>query len=250
MDLLMDAYRNGDYEGALRIIEGAKGKSFEESAYLYFRGAMLHHLGRLPEAQASLRKGIPLEEHRQWKALAQGTPGAVLMDQERYPEAIAVLENSVKAWPDRGSSHRVIAELWLRQNRELGTALDEARHALEIDRAARGLPQQSLDSRVGEDLATLAWAEAASERCRRRRDALRGSAALRAASKSHSGPIPLSCGPRLPIAEFAGEECGAIWVGCGDRSAWAVWTHRLVSGAGPGQLIFRYRLYWFFFLSA
>ena len=157
----MVAYRNGDYEGALRIIEGAKGKSLEESAYLYFRGAMLHHLGRLPEAQASLRKGIPLEEHRQWKALAQGTPGAVLMDQERYPEAIAVLENSVKAWPDRGSSHRVIAELWLRQNRELGTALDEARHALEIDRAARGLPQQSLDSRVGEDLATLAWAEAA-----------------------------------------------------------------------------------------
>jgi len=40
-------------------IEGAKGKSLEESAYLYFRGAMLHHLGRLPEAEASLRKGIP-----------------------------------------------------------------------------------------------------------------------------------------------------------------------------------------------
>jgi tetratricopeptide (TPR) repeat protein len=122
---------------------------------------MLHHLGKLPEAEASLRECIPVQEHEQLKALAQSTLGAVLMDQQRYPDAIAVVEDSIRAWPDRGSSHRSIAEIWLMQNRELTTALEEARHALEIDRAARGLPQEALDSRVGEDLATLAWAEAA-----------------------------------------------------------------------------------------
>jgi len=83
------------------------------------------------------------------------------MDAGRYPEAIAFFENAGTAWPDRGSSHRGIAEVWLRQGHEFPEALAQARQAVDIDRAASGMKKEALDTRLGEDLATLAWAVAA-----------------------------------------------------------------------------------------
>ncbi len=83
------------------------------------------------------------------------------MDQERFPESIAFFENAGRAWPDRGANHRGIAEVWLRQGREFSEALDHARQAVEIDRHATGMKKEALDSRLGEDLAVLAWAVAA-----------------------------------------------------------------------------------------
>src|SRR5262249_22304752 len=124
-------------------------------------GSMLHHLGRLDEAEASLREGLPLEEDPRQRALVYNTLATVLMDQARYPEAIAFFENAGRTWPDRGSCHRGIAEVWLRQGREFPEALEHARRAVEIDRVASGMKKKALDTRLGEDLATLAWAVAA-----------------------------------------------------------------------------------------
>lgn len=121
-------------------------------------GSVLHQLGRLFEAETRLRGGVPLEEDSHQKALVYNTLATVLMDQARYPEAIAFFENAGRAWPERGANHRGMAEVWLRQGRELAEALDHARRAVEIDRHTTGLKQEALNTRLGEDLAVLAWA--------------------------------------------------------------------------------------------
>ena len=164
INAVMAAYRAGDYETGLQKAEALKDplNPFKKSAeYCFFRGTMLHHLGRLQEAEASLREGLPLEDEASRRALAYNTLATVLMDQSRYPEAIAFFENAASAWPGRGSSHAGIAEVWLRQGREFPEALQQARQAVEIDRAASGMKKEALDSRLGEDLAILAWAVAA-----------------------------------------------------------------------------------------
>src|SRR5207245_8153629 len=122
---------------------------------------MLHHLGKLDDAESNLREGLALETDPRQRALVYNVIASVLMDQERFPEAIAALENAGRAWPDRGANHRGIAEVWLRQGRESSQALEHARQAVEIDRRATGMEKQELDSRLGEDLAVLAWAVAA-----------------------------------------------------------------------------------------
>jgi tetratricopeptide (TPR) repeat protein len=165
INAIMAAYRDGDYETGLQKTEALKDtyNPLKKSAeYCFFRGTMLHHLGRLEEAEASLREGLPLEEDPRQRALVYNTIASVLMDQGRFPEAIAFFENAGSAWPDRGSSHRGVAEVWLRQGREFPEALQHARQAVEIDRAASGMKKEALDTRLGEDLATLAWAVAAS----------------------------------------------------------------------------------------
>ncbi len=163
VNAIMAAYREADYETGLQKAEALKDPMhpFSKTAeYCFFRGTMLHHLGRLEEAEANLREGLPLEEDPSRRALVFNTLASVLMDQQRYPEAIAFYENAGRAWPDRGANHRGIAEVWLRQGRELFEALDHARQAVEIDRAASGLKKEALETRLGEDLATLAWAVA------------------------------------------------------------------------------------------
>jgi tetratricopeptide (TPR) repeat protein len=161
INAVMAAYREGDYETGLQKAEALKNHSDNKAEYCFFRGTMLHHLGRLEEAEASLREGLPMEEDQRQRALVYNTIASVLMDQGRYPEAIAFFENARSAWPDRGSSHRGVAEVWLRQGREFPEALQHARQAVEIDRAASGMKKEALDTRLGEDLATLAWAVAA-----------------------------------------------------------------------------------------
>jgi tetratricopeptide (TPR) repeat protein len=162
INAVMAAYHEGDYETGLQKAESLKDPFSKTAEYCFFRGTMLHHLGRLQEAEASLREGLPLEDEPNRRALVYNTLATVLMDQERYPEAMAFYENAGRAWPDRGSSHRGIAEVWLRQGREFPEALEHARQAAEIDRAASGMKKEALDTRLGEDLATLAWAVAAS----------------------------------------------------------------------------------------
>jgi len=161
LDAVIAAYRHGDYETALQKTEDLKEGFSKTAAHCFFRGSMLHHLGRFDEADASLREGLPLEENPSQKALVYNTLASVFMEQGRYPEAIAFFENAGRAWPDRGANHRGLAEVWLRQGRELSEALGHARQAVEIDRAASGMKKEVLDTRLGEDLAVLAWALAA-----------------------------------------------------------------------------------------
>jgi len=152
------AYHAGDYEAALENTKDLKNGPEATAPYCFLRGSMLRHLGRFSEAEASLREGLFLEEQPRQRALAFNTLASVLMDQERYTEAVEFYENASRAWPDRGASHRGIAEVWLRQGRESQEALKRAQLAAAIDKRATGLTKELLQHRLGEDLAVLAWA--------------------------------------------------------------------------------------------
>jgi tetratricopeptide (TPR) repeat protein len=54
-----------------------------------------------------------------------------------------------------------VAEVWLRQGRELVQALQRARRALEIDRASQAPSAEAHNFRIAEDASLLAWAIAA-----------------------------------------------------------------------------------------
>lgn len=157
----MAAYRAGDYVSALQEAEKLKHDASKKHAYCFFRGAMLHRLGQLSEAESCLREGLSLQPDDRRRALSYNTLAEILMDQERFAESIVFFENAGRAWPGRGSNQRGIAEVWLRQGREFQEALEHARQAVEIDRCATGLTKELLDQRLGEDLAVLAWAVAA-----------------------------------------------------------------------------------------
>jgi tetratricopeptide (TPR) repeat protein len=157
-EALMSAYRAGDYTTALAKTEGLKNGSEATGPYCFFRGSMLRHLGRFGEAEASLREGLFLETLQPQRALAFNTLASVLMDQERYTEAIEFYEIASREWPGHGASRRGIAEVWLRQGRELSEALKQAQEAVAIDKRATGLSKELLAQRLGEDLAVLAWA--------------------------------------------------------------------------------------------
>lgn len=161
MKAVMAAYRNGDYATALQKTEALRNGQEKTGEYCFLRGGMLRHLGRLEESEAILREAIPLHDDPRQKALVYNTLASVLMDQKRFPEAVAFYENAGRAWPDRGSSLCGIAETWLRQGREFPEALECARQAVEIDQRATGMPKEALDKRLGEDFAVLAWALAA-----------------------------------------------------------------------------------------
>jgi tetratricopeptide (TPR) repeat protein len=152
------AYRAGDYAAALEKTEDLKNGSEATAPYCFFRGSILHYLGRFSEAEASLREGLFLEKQPRQRALAFNTLASVLTDQERYAEAIEFYENASRAWPDRGAGHRGIAEVWLRQGREFQEALKRAQLAVAIDKRATGISRELLEHRLGEDLAVLAWA--------------------------------------------------------------------------------------------
>src|SRR5436305_4233484 len=60
LEAVISAYREGDYETALQKTEALKPGISKTAEYCFFRGSMLHHLGRFDEAEASLREGLPL----------------------------------------------------------------------------------------------------------------------------------------------------------------------------------------------
>jgi tetratricopeptide (TPR) repeat protein len=157
----MAAYRAGNYGLALRETDELKHGTSKSPAYFFFRGTMLHKLGRFDEAESSLRDGLLLQPDDRSKALSYNTLAEVLMDQERFEESIAAYRTAGKLWPERGSNLRGIAEVWLRQGQQLLDALDSARQAVEVDKSATGMPKELLDQRLGEDFAVLAWAIAA-----------------------------------------------------------------------------------------
>ncbi len=155
---IMSAYRTGDYAIALEKTDDLKDGSTITAPYCYLHGSMLHYLGRFGEAEASLRAGLFLEVDSRKRALVFDTLASVLMDQQRFTEAIECYEHASRAWPDYGASRRGIAEVWLRQGRESPEALKQAQQAVAIDKRATGVSREVLEHRLGEDLAVLAWA--------------------------------------------------------------------------------------------
>lgn len=153
------AWRRGDYEGQLREVE--RLKAWKPEGYLSLRGGGgLFELGRLAEAEACLRQSLPMPKDPRARAVNESELGQVLLEQQRYGEAIAAFERSIAGWPQRGGGHRGIAQTLLRQGVQPAEALRQARQAADLDEANTTLGAENRDLNVSESLATLAWAEA------------------------------------------------------------------------------------------
>ncbi len=161
LNIQLEAYRRGDYQGQLRALEGLRKGNSGGPVYLFFRGGALYELGQLDGAEESLRKSLSLERKRRRRALCEDALGGLLLEQGRYAEAIACFEKSISEWPERGSCHRAIAAALLRQGVQAADALRRARSAVEIDDTVRPLTKETHDLNLAEDLAVLAWAVSA-----------------------------------------------------------------------------------------
>jgi tetratricopeptide (TPR) repeat protein len=170
VDAHMDPYCKGDFKAAL---QGTEKLKYDPRAYCFYRGATLLQLGDLKEAETLLLQNIALAEQAllsfrgkgsrnliKLAAISRQALGETHLEQRRYDDALRCFEASLRDWPDRGSSHRAIAEAWLRRGNAPTEALKWARLAVEEDRASTDLTQEARDTNLGEDLATLAWAVA------------------------------------------------------------------------------------------
>src|SRR5437764_14952728 len=77
INAVMAAYRGGDYRTALQRAESLKDGSSNTAEYCFFRGSMLHHLGKL-DAESNLREGLALETDRHKRALVDNVIASVL----------------------------------------------------------------------------------------------------------------------------------------------------------------------------
>ena len=119
-----EAYRRGDYEGQLEAAEALKRSA--HPAHLYFRGKALFELGRMEEAEVCLRQSSIEEYDGHCIALYKDELGQVLVEQQRYDEAIACFESGIPHWPQRGGCHRGIAATLLRQGDNAPESLGRA----------------------------------------------------------------------------------------------------------------------------
>ena len=78
INAVMAAYRGGDYRTALQRAESLKDGSSNTAEYCFFRGSMLHHLGKLDDAESNLREGLALETDPRQRALGRGFGGVGL----------------------------------------------------------------------------------------------------------------------------------------------------------------------------
>jgi tetratricopeptide (TPR) repeat protein len=170
---VLDAYRLGDYETGLRA--SAALQSADEASYYFFHGSMLTQLGRFQEAERDLRKCASLPQDGPLTAIAYSSLGQLLVESERYDEAMKCFETSLRHDPQRGASDRDIACAWLRRGKA-AEALKSARAAVEKERGST-LPAEAGDLNLREALATLAWAVASTSHDRGEVDHLAAEAA-------------------------------------------------------------------------
>jgi len=89
-----------------------------------------------------------------------GLPAQLKLGHHPVPEAIAFFEKCCRAWPDRGANQRGLAEFGCDRGESFRRLWSSRAKRLKIDRRATGMEKEALDSRLGEDLAVLAWAVA------------------------------------------------------------------------------------------
>lgn len=165
IDGILTAYRNGDYQSALHIAESMKGDPTLADSYFFFTGTMMMNLGRFQEAERRLRQNLTVVPDEKRRALAHSSLGQLLLELQRYDEALECFHTSLQYWPDRGSSHRDLAEACLRKGGH-ADAVKWARLAVQEDRdqlETSNSPalEDVANINLAEDLSTLAWAVAA-----------------------------------------------------------------------------------------
>jgi tetratricopeptide (TPR) repeat protein len=181
---VLEAYRRGDYQAGLAATEPLK--TVDEASYHFFRGTMLMQLGQNDEAERHLGKCASIQQGEQLKALAYSSFGQVLIEQQRYDEAMKCFETSAQQDPKRGAGDRDFAHLWLRRGNP-PEALKWAKTAVEKERAFPSAGE-ARDLNMREALATLAWAVASTSHDRAQVDAL-----ATEATPPPDTPAPASC---------------------------------------------------------
>jgi tetratricopeptide (TPR) repeat protein len=151
-EAIMESYKRGDYEAALKSATAVDDD--------FFKGSTLLQLGRLEQARKCLEQAINGQAHAQLAAIAHVELGHLLLHQENYDRALNEFLLAQRLWPGRAATHRDIAEVWLCRGEKVQEALQHARLAVEKERADPGLSPEIKKINLSENLATLAWAVA------------------------------------------------------------------------------------------
>jgi tetratricopeptide (TPR) repeat protein len=162
---ILHSYGRGDYESALKAAEALKTIGNSDLKYYFFRGTMQMQLGRFEEAEDLLRRSAIQETDHKQAALSYCELGALLNHLHRYDEALEYFHAALAAWPDRASTNRHLAEVWLRKGERSAEAVTRATRAVECER--KGALFSINDTQMpnlAENLATLAWAVAVDSR--------------------------------------------------------------------------------------
>ena len=147
----------GQYDVALKlapyVAQSAAGRAL-------IRGDVLTDAGRYEEAESALREAIERAGTPIDRALSLALLASVLMDRGRYGEAQRCLEGATKILPERSKHPMIQAEILLRQGVGTTEALACSERAVELYDKSR-IERRASPQRLGEILATKAWALAA-----------------------------------------------------------------------------------------
>ena len=103
-----DAFKAGDYNGALKGVETALSKLPGDTTLHQFRGLCLFALGKYPEAAGTLYAVLSVEPGWDWTSLSSYYPGVSV-----YTEHLRKLEAYVKANPKATDGHFVLGYHYL-----------------------------------------------------------------------------------------------------------------------------------------
>ena len=207
-----DAHQKGNLELALEFYEEALKVRPEFPEAEYQRAAALIALGRLPEAEKSLRRAVELRA--EW-ALPQAALGTLLVRLKRLDEAQVALERALKLDARNPGALLALTDLYLRKKAppasmqqllgqlQQATASDEAtgalwsargsiEHALGEKRAALSSFDRALGLTPADFAARMERAELRAEAGDFERAMEDASAALRAAPKSVDAALTLA----------------------------------------------------------
>ena len=173
----------GQYDLALKLAAYAARNAARRALN---RGDVLTDAGRYEEAESALREAIERAPTPTYGALALANLASGLMDQGRYGEAQHCLEGATKILPERAKNPMIQAEILLRQGVASREALACSERAVELYGKSQ-LEQRACPQRLGEILATRAWALAAVGRRGEALGFLNQALASEATKWNHSG---------------------------------------------------------------
>ncbi len=158
---MQNAFNCGQYQNALAICEAAAQSGMDMGV---FQGSLLTQLGRFVEAEQILAQALTRETQPKSAALANCVLGELYMAEQRYDQAFVSFQTALNLWPERGATHRCIAEVGLRRGDDPAVALQWAQVAVEKEKASQGFAPLTKVVNLATELATLAWAVAVSSR--------------------------------------------------------------------------------------